>query len=56
MELTEHCRSRLARYKCPQGIDFMETLPRTGTGKVRKRDLRKELWHGSETIRPDLRS
>jgi len=54
MELIEHCRSRLAHYKCPRAIQFLESLPRTGTGKVLKRDLRKQLWHGSDTLRPDL--
>jgi acyl-CoA synthetase (AMP-forming)/AMP-acid ligase II len=53
MELIEHCRSRLAHYKCPRAIQFLETLPRTGTGKVLKRDLRKTLWKGSDTLRPD---
>ena len=54
MELIEHCRTRLAHYKCPRSIEFMESLPRTGTGKVLKRDLRKNLWQGGETLRPDL--
>ena len=35
IELIEHCRSRLAHYKCPRSIEFLdESLPRTGTGKV----------------------
>ena len=54
IEIIEHCRSRLAHYKCPSSIQFMEVLPRTGTGKVLKRDLRKVLWQGAETLRPDL--
>jgi len=54
MEIIEHCRSRLAHYKCPSSIQFLEALPRTGTGKVLKRDLRKALWQGAETLRPDL--
>ncbi|HXR40191.1 MAG TPA: long-chain-fatty-acid--CoA ligase [Terracidiphilus sp.] len=40
-ELMELCRSCLARYKCPQYIEFLEGLPKTGTGKVLKRELRK---------------
>ena len=51
-ELIEHCRSRLARYKCPRSVEYFESLPRTGTGKVLKRDLRKKYWQGRETIRP----
>jgi acyl-CoA synthetase (AMP-forming)/AMP-acid ligase II len=41
-ELIEFCRARLAHYKCPQSIDFCESLPRTATGKVLKRELRKK--------------
>ena len=51
-ELIEHCRSQLAHYKCPRSIEYLESLPRTGTGKVLKRDLRKKYWQGRETIRP----
>jgi fatty-acyl-CoA synthase len=51
--LIEHCRSRLAHYKCPRSVDFMASLPKTGTGKVLKRDLRKKYWPG-ETIRPEF--
>jgi len=53
-ELIEHCRSQLAHYKCPRSVDFLDALPRTGTGKVLKRDLRKKYWHGAENIRPDF--
>jgi fatty-acyl-CoA synthase len=53
-ELIEFCRSRLAHYKCPRSIEFVDNLPKTGTGKVLKKDLRKKYWHGKETIRPDF--
>lgn len=46
MELIEHCRTRLAHYKCPRSVEFLESLPKTGTGKVLKRDLRKKYWQG----------
>jgi len=54
IELIEHCRSRLAHYKCPRSVEFLESLPRTGTGKVLKRDLRKKYWRGQGTIRPEF--
>ncbi len=54
IELIENCRSRLAHYKCPRSVEFLESLPRTGTGKVLKRDLRKKYWQGRETIRPEF--
>jgi fatty-acyl-CoA synthase len=40
-ELFELCRSCLARYKCPQYFEFLEGLPKTGTGKILKRELRR---------------
>lgn len=40
-ELLELCRACLARYKCPHSIEFLEVLPKTGTGKILKRELRK---------------
>jgi fatty-acyl-CoA synthase len=53
-ELIEFCRSRLAHYKCPRSIEFVENLPKTGTGKILKKDLRKKFWHGRSDIRPDF--
>ena len=55
-ELIDHCRARLAHYKCPRSIEYLESLPRTGTGKILKRDLRKKYWHGRDTIRPEFSS
>ena len=52
-ELLEFCRSQLAHYKCPRSVDFLASLPRTGTGKILKRDLRKKYWQDQETICPE---
>ena len=41
-ELTAWCRQRLSHIKCPKSIDFRETLPRTETGKLLKRQLWEE--------------
>jgi fatty-acyl-CoA synthase len=51
-ELIEFCRSRLAHYKCPRSFEFVASLPKTATGKVLKKHLRKQYWQGAETIRP----
>ena len=53
-ELIEFCRSRLSHYKCPRSVDFVDSLPKTGTGKILKKDLRKKYWQGQDTIRPDF--
>ena len=48
-ELIEFCRGRLAHYKCPKTVDFVETLPRDPNGKIRKRELRDPYWEGHST-------
>jgi acyl-CoA synthetase (AMP-forming)/AMP-acid ligase II len=42
-DLQEHCRARLAKFKCPKAYAFVDALPRTGTGKVLKRALRESI-------------
>jgi long-chain acyl-CoA synthetase len=37
-------RERLAHYKCPTSIDFVDSLPRNPSGKVLKRQLRLPYW------------
>ena len=39
-ELIEHCRARLAHFKCPRTVDFVDELPRQDNGKIYKRILR----------------
>jgi len=39
-QLVAYCRERLAHYKCPRSIEFVDVLPRDPSGKVRKRELR----------------
>jgi acyl-CoA synthetase (AMP-forming)/AMP-acid ligase II len=48
-ELVEHCRSLIASYKKPRGIEFMKALPRTNsTNKIDKKALREPYWAGRE--------
>jgi fatty-acyl-CoA synthase len=48
-ELLAHLNGRLSRFKLPRLIHFVsEPLPKTGTGKIRKMDLREPFWHGLE--------
>lgn len=41
--LLAHCRARLAGFKVPKSIVFVEQYPRTGTGKVQKHLIRARL-------------
>jgi fatty-acyl-CoA synthase len=43
-ELIDHCRDRLAHYKCPTRIEFRDGLVRTATGKLQKFKLREPFW------------
>jgi len=43
-DLIEHCRARIAKFKCPRSIDFVEVLPRLPNGKIEKRRLREPYW------------
>ena len=38
--LMDYCRERMAHFKCPTSVDFMDALPKGGTGKVQKTVLR----------------
>jgi acyl-CoA synthetase (AMP-forming)/AMP-acid ligase II len=43
-EVTAFARERLASYKVPRSVDFADELPRTGSGKLLKRQLRAPYW------------
>jgi len=43
-EIIGFCKERLASYKKPQSVDFMDTLPRNAQGKILRRELRAPYW------------
>jgi fatty-acyl-CoA synthase len=45
-DLIEHVRQRLAHFKAPRGIEFLDALPKTSTGKIQKFELREREWAG----------
>ena len=47
-ELIVFCRDRLAHFKCPTSIQFVEGLPRTATGKLQKFKLREAFWDDTD--------
>jgi acyl-CoA synthetase (AMP-forming)/AMP-acid ligase II len=49
-EIVEHCRARLAHYKCPTSVEFRDGLARTATGKLQKFKLREPYWQGRERL------
>jgi long-chain acyl-CoA synthetase len=46
-QLIAYCKSLLAGYKCPTSVDYIDSLPRTPTGKVIKHQLRERYAHPS---------
>ena len=48
-KIIAHCRERLAHYKCPTRVVFVEELPVTANGKVVKAELRKVVASADET-------
>ena len=47
-EILSHCRQHLAGFKVPKSVEFRESLPKGGTGKILKRTLREPYWAGHD--------
>ncbi|MFG2576070.1 long-chain-fatty-acid--CoA ligase [Streptomyces sp. NPDC048481] len=47
-ELKLHLQGRLADFKSPSGYEFIERVPRNPSGKILRRELRKEFWADRE--------
>jgi long-chain acyl-CoA synthetase len=54
-ELQAYCRERLAGFKVPRDVVFVDELPRLPTGKIRKSELRAQhgTWSGRVTADAD---
>jgi acyl-CoA synthetase (AMP-forming)/AMP-acid ligase II len=47
-DLIAYARERIAGYKVPRSVDFVDALPRNPSGKILKRELRKPYWEGQQ--------
>jgi acyl-CoA synthetase (AMP-forming)/AMP-acid ligase II len=47
-EIIRFCKDRIAHYKAPKSVDFIDALPRTGSGKIHKKGLKDKYWEGYE--------
>jgi fatty-acyl-CoA synthase len=44
-----HVKGKIAAYKSPREVQFVDALPKTSTGKIRKNQLRDAAWGDSRT-------
>ncbi len=42
-EVMAFCETRLARYKCPKAVRFVDTLPKSPVGKILRKELRRQI-------------
>ena len=47
-DIIAFARTRIAGFKAPKTIDFVEVLPRNASGKILRRELREPYWVGKE--------
>jgi long-chain acyl-CoA synthetase len=47
-DIIDFCRERLADYKRPRSVDFVDEVPRNPSGKLLKREIRAPYWAGRE--------
>ncbi|MGC8605260.1 MAG: class I adenylate-forming enzyme family protein, partial [Desulfomonilaceae bacterium] len=43
-EIIHFCEDHVAKFKVPKSVDFVDVIPRTATGKILKKDIRKRYW------------
>ncbi len=47
-ELISFCKQRIAGYKTPKSVEFVDSLPKNPSGKILKKEIRKKYWAGLE--------
>jgi acyl-CoA synthetase (AMP-forming)/AMP-acid ligase II len=45
-DLIWHCKGLMAAFKAPKSVEFVGSLPKTGSGKICKREIRERYWAG----------
>jgi acyl-CoA synthetase (AMP-forming)/AMP-acid ligase II len=45
-DIVRFCKDRIAHYKSPKTVDFIDALPKTGSGKIQKKELKDKYWQG----------
>jgi acyl-CoA synthetase (AMP-forming)/AMP-acid ligase II len=47
-EIINLCKEHLSSYKKPKSVEFWDSLPMTGSGKIMKNEIRDRYWQGYE--------
>lgn len=47
-EIIAYARDRIAAFKCPKSVDYIDALPRNPSGKILRKDLREPYWKDRE--------
>jgi len=47
-DIAAYTRKRIAAFKCPKSIDFIDSIPRNPSGKILKKILREPYWKGQD--------
>jgi len=47
-ELINFCKEKMARFKAPKSVEFVDALPKNPSGKILKRELRDKYWEDSD--------
>jgi len=47
-DIINFTRTRIAGFKTPKTVDFLDALPRNASGKILRRHLRDPYWEGSD--------
>ena len=46
-DLMDWCRDRIAGFKRPTSVDFVDTLPKSTVGKILRREVKERYWPDS---------
>ena len=49
-EIIAYCKANLAGFKVPRSVEFRDSLPKGGTGKILKAELRAPFWKGMDKL------
>lgn len=49
-DIIDYCRLQMAHFKTPKAVEFVESLPKTATGKLQKFRLRELHWKGTKKV------